>query len=93
MEINLFFTTCSSSFGGGAPECRYACIIAPSEAKKQWLKIVDRPLEIGRRDGAPLTDYAGDPRPFNGVTDIGAYEYSGGEECPLFYVYLPMIVR
>ena len=41
-----------------------------------------RAIDAGTNSGAPTTDQRGQPRPYNGVTDIGAFESQGSPDHP-----------
>lgn len=38
-------------------------------------------IDTGNNTGAPTIDYLGNPRPYNGIVDIGAYEYGSNSGC------------
>jgi hypothetical protein len=50
------------------------------------LKSVSPAIDAGTSDGAPATDFEGDPRP-TGAVDMGADEFSGD------FIFLPLIIR
>ncbi len=76
-------TYCAISGSGYGTGCQYNPVAANEVVNPDTsgtpdlhlLSTAPKSLDKGTNTGAPAVDYPGNPRPFNLITDIGAYEY------------------